>query len=109
MYSHRYDVDDSFLGFLLWFLGMIICAIVFIVGLVGSYQWFFSGRGCSEAGRIMNVDTQWTWSTGCFIAVDGQYLPWGEVIPVEENGKVRFTTKPRLTVETLHQLLRDSQ
>jgi hypothetical protein len=56
--------------------------------------YFIQVRTCNERQKIMNINTEYHFWSGCMVDVKGQLLPWSEVVPVERNGKIVFTAKP---------------
>ena len=57
---------------------------------------YMDGVSCKEKGVAMNIDTHWGFWTGCMIKVSGQLLPWSEVVPVSENGRIVFKPRPHV-------------
>lgn len=62
---------------------------------------WLAGRSCIETGRAIGLETQWGTWTGCLGSVNGQLLPWSEIVPVERNGKIVFVPKPYVRLSTL--------
>ena len=91
------DLADKLFGTFFVSLALFIsCLLLFFVG--GAY-YEFSGSSCRDKSKMMTIESYYSMSTGCMIKVQGQYLPWSEVIPVEGDDKIVFVPKNPYRIE----------
>lgn len=73
-------------------------AIITTTSLVIAYT--FSQPFCREKGIVMNLNTRWSYSTGCMVSIKDQFVPLKDVVPVEVDGKIIFTVRPQQIIVT---------
>lgn len=49
---------------------------------------------CRANGSKMGIEVDWEFWTGCMGHVQGTWLPWSQIVPVERDGKIVFAPKP---------------
>lgn len=94
--SILYDFVTEFMPFMaglilgLFILGMAIWAAVYTA---------FDPTTCRTRGAKMGVEVSWAFWEGCMANLKGQWLPWGDVVAVERDGKIVFVPRPQQVIK----------
>lgn len=78
---------------------VILLGIIGVIVGIGAGVSHLLGMECLARGAKMQIETHYSFSTGCMINIRGAWLPWSEVIPVEVDGKIVFRPKPVVRFE----------
>lgn len=91
------DWIDSVIGgmFALIFGALTILIVGFVIG----FGYHATGIPCSNAGKLLNVETNFTISNGCWVKVNDRFLPLAEVVPIEKDGKTLLVPKAPIRME----------
>lgn len=99
---------DSFVGeFFIEFLPAfitIVGGLAVAIGAVGVAIYYATGpTTCRAYADKMQIETSWGFWTDCMVKVQGQWLPWSDVVPVERNGTIVFVPKPQVILKSQEQ------
>jgi hypothetical protein len=89
-------IERVFASFTITFTSLIV--FVFLYVAVATYNEV-TGISCNNAAAIMNLESMYSFSTGCMLKVNGQFLPKSEVVPVERDGKIVFVPRNPTRIE----------
>lgn len=64
--------------------GIIIGIALIGTAIVAAYYSTFDPPTCRAKGHQMNIEVTWGFWQGCMGSIQGQWLPWGDIVPVEQ-------------------------
>ena len=80
---------------------------VFVGGLALTVAMIFTSiylavapASCYAKGDKMGVQVSWGFWTDCTVMVQGTWLPWKMVAPVEVDGKIVFKPRPMVILKS---------
>ena len=76
---------------------LFVLSLLTFIGMTTYYQ--FTGKSCNNTAAIMNLESKYSFSTGCLLKVNGQFLPKSEVVSVERDGKIVFVPRNPTRIE----------
>jgi len=68
-----------------------ISGVIILILATGVYN--FSGYSCKNVSEILGLEYKHNWDNGCFLKVNGTFVPRGELAFVERDGKMVIVTK----------------
>ena len=81
-------------------ISVILVALVLAFLVVGiALGYAFTGIPCSNAGKLLNAETNYSISNGCWVKVNDRFLPMSEVVPIEKDGKTVLVPKAPIRME----------
>lgn len=87
----------DFFEFTAIFIGFLFAVAIFIFGVVALGSATLGQYTCYTLGRDLNIETKWTFGTGCHMNVNGQNLPMSEISPfLTKEGKIIFVPKAQV-------------
>lgn len=89
-------IDRVFAAIGIFFVAAVVSLLTFIT-ITAYYQ--FTGKSCNNAAAIMNLESMYSFSTGCMLKVNGQFLPNSEIVPVERDNKIVFVPRNPTRIE----------
>lgn len=96
IYDFCFEFIPAFIGFI---LGLTLVGTVIGFGIFA----IFDPPTCHAKGDKMGLEVNWSFWTGCMINLKGQWLDSSDVIPIERDGKIVFTTKPVVVIKNADQ------
>lgn len=78
------EIDSMLITMFTVFVGAMA---ILIIGLVIAFGYHVTGIPCSNAGKLLNAETNYSFSNGCWVKVNDRFLPMADVIPIERDGK----------------------
>lgn len=79
------DIDSMLISMFTVFVGAMA---ILIIGLVIAFGYHITGIPCSDAGKLLNAETHYSISNGCWVKVNDRFLPMTEVVAIERDGKI---------------------
>lgn len=90
------DIDSMLISMFTVFVGAMA---ILIIGLVIAFGYHVTGIPCSNAGKLLNAETNYSFSNGCWVKVNDRFLPMSEVVPIEKDGKTVLVPKAPIRME----------
>lgn len=78
------DIDSMLISMFTVFVGAMA---ILIIGLVIAFGYHITGIPCSNAGKLLGAETNYSFSNGCWVKVNDRFLPMSEVVAIERDGR----------------------
>jgi len=91
------DWIDSVIGAM--FALMFGTLTILILGFVIGFGYHITGIPCSNAGKLLNAETNYSISNGCWVKVNDRFLPITEVVAIDKDGKTMIVPKAPIRME----------
>lgn len=75
------------------FFGFIVLVVMAFLSIILMIFWSLTGIPCYEKAKIYGLDPTYSIQAGCFVKLRETLVPISDIVAVEKDGKIMYTTK----------------
>ena len=84
---YKMDIVEKFI------FGFFACMLMIFISIFLMAGWELTGRPCYAKANMYGLDSTYSIQTGCFVKLRDTLVPISDIIAVEKDGKIIYTTK----------------